>query len=376
LITTKKGRNTGKPVINYSTSWATQEPANRLHSLDRNAFIQKVKDINWQTAYLAPDYLTPNPAFNLATKFDATQQAAYADGKTDFDWYGAATNQGYLMDHNLSISNSSEKTNFYVSGGFTKQKGFIINDRFARKSIRMNIETKALSWLTLGAQTFGTFNDYSGSSPDLRFVMLYSPLNTPNNAAGDIVLTPNASINNPFLSSAAIDYDHRNALSGNFYTIVNIPYVSGLSYRLNFGNNYYWNQRYNSNKYGAGFTGSVSKLNEADYDYTIDNIVNYTHTFSDVHDIDVTMVYGARKQQFENTTASATGYTNISLGYNSIEQGQIQKVSSDAWNEAYNYQTARLSYGYRKKYLLTGTFRRDGYSGFGASMKYGNFPSI
>jgi len=375
LISTKKGKAGSKPVINFSSSYATQNPASQLHPLDRNEFIQKVKDINWRQAYLAPDYLTPNPAFDLRSKLDATQVSGYDNG-TDYNWYKAATNPGLLYDQQLSVSNATEKTNFFISGGYTKQKGFVINDQFNRKSIRINLETKVFDWLTVRAQAFTSLADYSGNPPDLRSIMLYSPLNTPYSPAGAINLTPNASINNPFLSTYGSDYNHRNTLSGNFYGIFNIPHVKGLTYRLNYGNGYYWNQHYMANQYSANFTGAVSKVNDATYDYTLDNILNYKRTFGTDHSIDLTMVYGARERKYETTSASGAGYNNISLGYNSLQQGLIQQISSNAYSETYNYQTARLSYGYKSKYLLTSTIRRDGFSGFASNKKFGVFPSV
>src|SRR5690606_17921649 len=39
-------------------------------------------------------------------------------------------------------------------------------------------------------------------------------------------------------------------------------------------------------------------------------------------------------------------------------------------------QMLRANYGFKSKYLLTLTARRDGYSGFGAETKFGIFPSI
>lgn len=376
LLTSKKGKNTGKPLVNYTTSYATQNPANRLHALNREQFIQKIKDINWQQAYLGPDYLQPNPAFNVRTKIDGTQQTAYDDGATDFNWYDATTHPGYLMDHELSISNATEKTNFFISAGYAKQRGLIINDDFSRKSARINFETKLLDWLTFGAQTYGSFMDYSGTAPALRDLMLYSPLNTPYDANGNLVPLPNGSITNPLTAFDASDYDHRNALSGNFYALVNIPYVKGLSYRMNFGNNYYWNQRYTSNKWGANNTGAASKSNDANYDYTIDNIINYKKTIADAHNIDLTLVYGARKNKYEYTNGNGTNFSNISLGYNSLETAVTQRISSDAYQEQYNYQTARLNYNFNSRYLLTATIRRDGFSGFAENNKEGIFPSV
>jgi len=374
LITTKKGKIGSKPIINFSSSYATQDPANILHPLNREQFIQKVRDINWRTAYLAPEYIMPNPTFNVRSALDPTQQAGYDNG-TDFDWYGAATNSGFLYDQQVSISNATEKTNFFLSGGYTKQKGFIINNQFNRKSVRLNLETKVFDWLTVGTNAFASFADYSGLSPNLRDIMLYSPLNTPYDAAGNIILTPNASINNPFLATLGNNYDRRNNLSGNFYGILNLPFIPGLSYRINYGNNYFWNQNYSANQYSANFTGAASKTNDNTYDSTIDHILSYKRTLDNIHSLDLTMVYGSRSTGYQTTNANGTGYNNIILGYNKLDQATIQKISSGAYSETYNYQTARLSYGFRQKYILTSTVRRDGFSGFASNNKWGIFPS-
>ena len=37
---------------------------------------------------------------------------------------------------------------------------------------------------------------------------------------------------------------------------------------------------------------------------------------------------------------------------------------------------ARLSYSFKDRYLLTGTVRRDGFSGFGPNKKFASFPSV
>jgi TonB-linked SusC/RagA family outer membrane protein len=93
------------------------------------------------------------------------------------------------------------------------------------------------------------------------------------------------------------------------------------------------------------------------------------------HEVTGTLLYSAIERQYAQTTASATGFSNITLGYNSLEQGAIQRTSSDAWTEALNGQMARLNYKFNDRYLLTATARRDGFSGFAANEKYGVFPS-
>ncbi|MGV8096189.1 MAG: hypothetical protein AB2L24_30415, partial [Mangrovibacterium sp.] len=74
----------------------------------------------------------------------------------------------------------------------------------------------------------------------------------------------------------------------------------------------------------------------------------------------------------------ASDFINPVLGYNRLQAGNtdLYEVSSGAWEESSLYQMARLFYGYKDKYLLTGTIRRDGFSGFSTEHKFGIFPSV
>jgi TonB-dependent starch-binding outer membrane protein SusC len=375
LVQTRRGKGTGKPVINFTTSYASQTPAHELVPMNRAEFIKKDEDVEWQQAYLAPGYTQPNPNFDLTQYVNSSVGAGYTKG-TDFNWWDAATNPGHIQDNQLSISGATDRSNYYISGGYTKQNGFIVNDKFSRKSVRINLETKVENWFTVGVQTFGSFTDYSGTPLDLGLVYLTSPLLAAYDSTGAFIPYPNGGAVSPFLQSVDNSFDHRNTLSGNFYAIVNIPFIKGLSYRVNYGNNYFWTQQYVSNPYAAGLTGGASKFNASEYDYTLDNIVSYKRTFHDIHHIDLTMVYGAGGRANESTTAAGSNFSNISLGYNSLQQAGIQAIASDAWQENSNYQLARLNYGLMDKYLLTGSIRRDGFSGFAANHKYGVFPSL
>lgn len=46
-------------------------------------------------------------------------------------------------------------------------------------------------------------------------------------------------------------------------------------------------------------------------------------------------------------------------------QSDLNKITSEAWEEASLYNMLRLGYTFDGKYMFTGTIRRDGFSGFG-----------
>lgn len=377
LITTKKGKSNEKPVINYSASFATQNPLNPLTYQNREEFIKKISDVNWREAYIGPDSTTPNPNFD-PTKFWGDQPIldGYRNG-TDYDWWNAVTNPGHLINHNLSLSGRTDKTSYFISGGYTNQKGFVINDLFKRTTTRVNLENQVFKWFTLGVQAQGSFSDYSGDSPTLSSAVNVNPLVSPYDSNGELVRYPLGSgANNPLLASHSDDYDRRNNLLGNFYGIVNFPFLSGLSYRINFGNNYRWNRRNNANEYGSGFLGRAYKSNESAYDWLLDNILTYKTRLNKDNNLDVTLVYGRNERTYDNSMADGIDYKNLGLGYNSLQQAQQQYISSSAWKEASLYQMARINYDFKSRYFLTATFRRDGFSGFAANKKTVIFPSV
>ena len=69
---------------------------------------------------------------------------------TNYDWWGNTTNPGFITAHNLSVSGSSGETSYFISGGYTDQKGFIINDKFKRVTTRINLENRDFQMVYAG----------------------------------------------------------------------------------------------------------------------------------------------------------------------------------------------------------------------------------
>ncbi len=377
LITTKGGSTSDKPVFNYTGSFTTQSPTNTLTLMNREEFIQKSFDVDWEASFQAPEYTELVPDWSYADIVGDPELRAGFDNGTNFDWWDEATDPGYINAHNLSVRGTSGKVSYFLSGGYTKQKGYIINDEFERITARINLDNDIFEWFTIGAQTFGSFSDYSGNSPALGNIARMTPLVQPTDENGEFILNPNGSnISNPFLDAAADDFDQRNSLFGNFYADLDIPFVEGLNYRLNFGNNYSWDRQYNSNEFDNGASGGASKRNRTWYDWTLDHIVTYKKTLAEKHQFDVTLVAGQRERNYEDTRATGANFNNLRLSYNDLSLAAIQTIESNAWDESYLYQMARLNYEFDYKYLITATVRRDGFSGFARNEKTALFPSI
>lgn len=377
LITTKKGKKNRAPKITLSTSYTTQTPSRNIKPLDREGYINKVRDLFWDEAYLAPNYTELDPSFNPADYLNGVVLDTNGEiPDNDFNWWDAATKTGSITEHKVSITGGSKNTSYLISAAYTNQSGYIINDESKRKNLRANIEINLKEWWTVGMQTFATFIDNSGKEPTLSGIIRHAPLLVPYDEDGELIPFPTTTIlANPFMTYHVDDYQKQNYLFGSFYSDIKIPFIDGLSYRINFGNNYRWDKHFYSSVYGSGQTGSAYKNHSSRYDYTLDNILTYKKTFAKKHDISLTLLYGATERQYESTSASGSDYSSLTLSYNSLEQATNPSISSGGWNESLNYQMGRVNYKFKDKYLITATVRRDGFSGFSENEKWGIFPS-
>jgi TonB-linked SusC/RagA family outer membrane protein len=378
LITTKRGQNEGKPVITYNTSFSIGSPYNRPHAKNRESYLKMIRDIFWKDAYTEESgYTVQNPDYNIETSApftDASIVRGYKEG-ADTDWWKLGTDEAKIMTHNIGIQGFASNVNYYMSFGYDKQNNYIVNDKFNRKTVRINMETQVTDWLKVGTQSFGSFSDFSGEAPNLTQLAQAGPLRMPYDSDGNLVIL-GGDFTNPLIGLQNEDLDKRNELFGNFYArINNIPFLPGLSWDINYGNMLKWEKQFNSNKYAQAETGEAGKFNGSAYSYTFDNILNYVKDFNK-HHIDATLVIGRTKREYENTTARSTTLANQTLGYNDLAQGKNQYTTSQSWEEASSYQMFRLNYSLQSKYMLTGTIRRDGFSGFATNEKIAYFPSF
>ncbi len=376
LITSREGVKSEKPVFNYTGAYTFQNPIPSLTFTDREAHIQQMKDHDWERAYLPPEYTEPNPDWEpVGGTIEVVQ--GYHDG-TEFDWWEEGTQTGLINSHNLSVRGSQKEFTYFMAGGYSDQHNLLLNDNFNRKTARINLSNQILNWFEIGAKTFGSFSDYSGAQPSLYGLIHEPPIVSAYDENGELIPNPNGhGMTSPFLGTVADDFDKRNHLMGIFYADIDIPFIDGLNYRLNYGHNYSWDQHYYSNIWrGSTKAGQAYKQTSKYYDWTLDNILTYRKIFAQKHGVTLTLVAGRREKTYERTRAEGTDYSSLILSYNDLSLGANQYIYSGGWDESYLYQMGRLNYQYDSRYLLTATIRRDGFSGFAKNEKIALFPSV
>lgn len=379
LTTTRGGGIMGKPIISYSGSYSYKSPVRELPPPGPDGFYEQtaLSDITFSRTEES-GYLEEDPSWEITNIFSVNEEVdAFLDGRTT-NWYDAVTNDFmYTQEHNLSMSNSTEYTNYLVSLGYNDQTGYMRNEGYERFTGRINLDNTVTDWLEIGVQSFMSISDYSGAqaSPNDRYIEPYA---TDTDANGERYRTILAGRVNPYLQFERDDFDQSLYLFGNLYAEINFPFIKGLSYKINFANNYKRLRRYWFESYGADFLGEGQKYTRFRYDLATDNILTFKRMFNEVHNLQVTLVYGLEQLKQDDTRALGRNYINDVLGYNRLQvaESEMQQAISGAWEESSLYSMARAFYGFNNKYLFTGTVRRDGYSGFGEENKIGVFPSL
>ncbi|QGY45212.1 SusC/RagA family TonB-linked outer membrane protein [Maribellus comscasis] len=376
-IVTTTGK--GEASIKYSGRFSIQSPHNQLRAeTNGEKFMQKIAYSDIQQSRTAESgYLEANPDWTETTNFKTSHEIRqYELGRT-YDWYdGVTTDNPYTTSHNISVSNATEKNNYFSSIGYTKQDGHMLDEHYERINGRINLSSKLTNWLELDIQSFLTLSDYGPQtySPADRYL---EPFATPTEEDGTLVQRPAGNAINPQIEAKADVEDKRFNLGANITGNVYLP-IEGLKYQMRFGNNYLTTRKNFFDESGNSFTGLAYKRYDIEYTMSLDNIVSYNQTFNDIHQIDVTLLYGIEKREQEYTRAEGAGFANTVLGFDRLQaaDASLQTIESGGWKESSLYNMGRISYKLMNKYLVNATIRRDGFSGFSEANKFGYFPSL
>jgi TonB-linked SusC/RagA family outer membrane protein len=180
----------------------------------------------------------------------------------------------------------------------------------------------------------------------------------------------------------------------NAYAIVDIPWIKGLNFQMNFApdlyqgrsGNFYYEDYYVTEGYGLErysstiLSGYLSRANgnmanSKTYSYVFDNILTYKNRFGK-HNIEGTIVATRDYSKYEYINSSGSDFSdngNTTLGMWGLHKAKVPKIDLNGNKRTNIGYLGRLSYSFNDKYYLTGSFRRDGASVFGQNKKWGNF---
>lgn len=379
LIQTKRGRsNDGKPTFNVNLSYGISNEMKRLKVYDAPGYLQRMLDIRSLNGMEADPNKIP---YYLEVEEKKNYEATADHRPTLKDPYDMFRQNAYDLKANVSISNSSDLASYYISANMTDQKGVLMNDSYKNFSGRINIDTHLTDWLKIGIKSNYSIRDLSGSAPKMEQATHFSPFASIYDENGDYLQFPQTttSFQSPYWSMHTSDTEKYNNLGAILDATIKVPWIKGLSYSMVYSNNLRWSQNhYFDNEFtteGLGKNGKGERKLNNDYNMLLDNMIKYNNTFAGKHNVDVTLLYSRERNTWEQTKAYAENFDNTILGDNSLQDGKNQRTTTSAGESGAIGMMARATYTFDNRYSLTGTVRRDGYSAFSVSKKWGTFAS-
>ncbi|WP_279179017.1 TonB-dependent receptor [Parabacteroides johnsonii] len=366
MITTKKG-TTSKPRLNYNGYVGFSDFAHMPKMMGPDRYLQLRKDAE---AYMDQPW-----------PFPTLEEENIKAGRT-IDTWDVIKQSAPMTEHELSVSGKGEQMTYYLSGAYTNQKSALAGDKFERLSVRANFDIDITKWLKIGTNSSFAMKDYSGNKADWGIAGWLSPFSSLRYDDGSLRKLPSGDgmITNPLWKVEMEDNKEVSySLTNNNYMTVQLP-IKGLSYQMNVANNLRFKELDNYipsyDRDGFSWLGSGNKEHSFRHDLIFENILKYNNTFAEVHNVDVTLMYGYEQSKWSSSTLGSSNIFNDALGYNSLGIGENQTAKSGAGKSAAVSSMARVGYRFSDRYMINLTVRNDGFSAFGADKKYGTFPSV
>lgn len=365
MVTTRKGK-TGDGKLNVSANWAMQNVAYTPEMLNAAEY-----------AAYSNDMLS---AAGLATNPEWSRPASLGEGTY---WLDEMFQTGFMQSYTVSYSGGNDKAHYYVSGGFTDQKGTVKTIGYQRFTFQNNNDAQVLKWLKFSNNITFSTDVKTGGSYSITDAMNALPTQPLKNDDGTWSGPEGNSywygdVRNPVGSL----YTNENKTNGyNFLANISaeITFVKWLKFKSTFG--YDAKLWFNDNMtYAYDYeptpveeTTRYQDSNKA-FTYLWDNYLTFDHTFKEKHYLNI--MAGTSAQWNRNSAFNATKGGFLFDSVHEFDNGtDIKDLGGSAGDWAMFSFMARANYSYDDRYLITATFRRDGSSKFGPKHRWGNFPS-
>lgn len=398
LVTTKKGK--GKTRVNYSFYGSVQEAQNKLSlvsdyarymelvnegtdNMDRaHVFGQSTID-TWREAQKDPNGLN---------EYGVPNYMAYPNT----NWFDEIMGTGFSQKHNLSVSGSSDKVNYFVSLGYQDTDGVMnrkgMDSGLEQFQFRTNLEVKVYDWLSVGTRLNGLKQSVGLTNISKGFE--YLNVTTPGIYPGETnkwglpaAAEENTNANNIFSQMARAGYDKmfrgNFTLFGSFRPFKGMSIEASYNYAPDWGDYATWGIQKGSWNYVENVRASESSLeNSSIYNKSFKRrrqnseiLARYNTTIAKDHDINVLAGFTTSYYNESSFNVTRKGMADWSLTQLSTATELTSSGSSETDWSLVSY-FGRLNYAFKGRYLFEANVRYDGSSRFAPESRWGVFPSF
>ena len=379
IITTKKGRADGGR-IQYNMYMGAQELSRRYEMMDAQQY----------ASYQATNNVSNSLFFDKASSTPRD-----ISGLPSCNWQDQIYRTGLVQNHSLSISNSSRKTNFMISGSYQQDKSILICtdyrkltakasvDHYFTDHIRMGLDVNYSRIMDDGVPTGGEGTAQGAGVITSALVNVPFDIMDSNTQA----IFRKAGVSQRILDSYIGNY-HGNPVTQAYDTqmnkVINRTILNGyfeadiladLVLRITGGYDVYSmkDRQFYPTTTGRGYfyTGEGLLANSEATTWINENTLTWKPTFGK-HRLNV--VAGVTEQGYTNywDMSDFTQFEYEGLGYNNAEMAKVFKTGSSKGRVTFLSFLGRANYTYDDRFIATFTARRDGTSRF-IKNKWGTF---
>jgi TonB-linked SusC/RagA family outer membrane protein len=413
LITTKRGQ-TGKTKINFNSYTGYNAAAKHLDMLNGQQWIDRATEMI-NAAYVlrygslgatANDPAATRQAFlglsgtqiNTAYMLDPRWAIPGHPGLEFEDWQNVIERKGSMQNEEVSASGGTDAVKYFISGNYANQDGFIIGVGYKSYSARANVEINASKKLKFGVNIAPTYSITQDPGVEGKDNIFHQALSTTPVQEDSVGFYPNIGKNATYFWSNSnngalgklqnnIGTTKRYRTLGTLFAEYEI--IKGLVARssINFDNtdnnaNTYVPYITTGTQASRTFTGSnnLTAANTGSYNsyrhqvYVNENTLNYNTTINSVHNLSLLLGQSYNFERLDQVTLNSSGGFTSAVIQTLNAAAAVTGNTQSTQNVLESY-FGRVQYGYKDKYLLSASLRKDGSSRFGTNSRYGIFPS-
>ena len=373
VVTTKKGKS-GKTKFRFDTELGNSDVAyvnEKYKPLDANEFINLTREG------------LVNAGASAAQTTSILNSLGQGNG-INFNWFDNIMRVGQQKQYNLSAEGGNDKTTFFLSGGNFVQDGTSINSQLRRNNVNFRITNKATDKLTIGlnlnagnVSQRAPLNGGAFGNPLLSTYFLlptysaYKPDGTYNYILnGGLHNTVALSeMDKRFLRQSSI----RGSVNGEYKILDNLKFrsVYGIDY------NALEEDQYNNPLHGDGLAsnGRAFSYYTRYFNYVWTNTLDLQQNITRNGDLSSSTQIGYEAQKSAGYFSSLQAQQfppSLSLTY-PASGASPTTASATISDYTFESQFASTNLNYKNRFVLSGSFRRDGSSRFSAKNRYGNF---
>lgn len=331
------------------------------------------------------DYIpgTTNNSYKIdILKFYSERPKSLLD--QNYSWLNTMFSTAPMQNIYIAASGSTEKNDYYTALTYYNEKGTFMNSGYQRVNLRANSTyhfTRDVA-VTNNINISGT-SGKSYNYEDVYYAYLGMPWDNPYNEDGSPKYVDGSSTFK-WWSRDRTNPVHTVANSSHPYKSFDVNYDLGLNVNitpwLSFSSsnrgavNYSKSKDYYSPETVAYHNdGYLYEYSTLGYGFISNDLLKFKFRFGD-HSLT-----GLAGVAIENSKAEVLGASGrgLPLGLQVLNVvSNTQQVYGSADQSIIQSLISQVSYGYKEKYFLTGSFRVDGSTAFPSNKRYGNFPAV